>query len=331
MKISFSSNKKNDATVENNVRIPYGAAKRAFPQIRWLIILIFVASPFFIFLGKIVVDWVFVTSPGTVWMEKRTINAIEAGTVEKAFYRRGDIAGADTVIFRVKRRMPENRREQLALLEAEREAASIGAIAGERQLTSESVAYYQQLRDNTKWLLEQGAATRAEMDLAENKLWEVKAAVGFAYAAPAVNPVRVAQVEQSIKSLQKITEEFFEIKAGQGGKVSSILVSEGQSFAAGEPLAVVMNTEQAYIVTYVDPSNFKKINMGTVATVKMLGTGRKIKAVVEQSPGTAGSVPTGISEKIYPITMRGVQLFLKVTEPLQEEEAIDGLPVVVEW
>lgn len=352
MRVTFSSNKKIDATVENNVKLPYAAAKRAFPQIRWLLVLIIVGSPFVMLLGKILLDWIFVTSPGTIWLEKTTINSIEAGTVEKVLYHRGDVANPDTVMFRVKRKIPENRIEQIALLEAERDAANNGIdsappivgvkdISGELQLARQSVAYYEQERNNTKWLMDQGAATRAEMGIAENKLREAKASLTALIsasavpvinnAAPAVNPMRVAQVEQSIKSLKKMTEEFFDIRSGPGGKVNSVFVSEGQSFSAGEPLAVVVNTEQVHITTYVDPKDFKMINIGTVATVKILGTGRKIKAVVEQPPVVADNVPSGISEKFYPVTMRGVQIFLKVLEPLQEEETIEGLPVVVEW
>jgi multidrug resistance efflux pump len=354
MRISFTSNKKNDATIENNVKLPYAASKRVFPKIRWILILIMVSSPFIMLLGKILLDWLFVTSPGMIWLEKKTINSIEAGTVEKVFYHKGDMASPDTVMFRVKRRIPENRMEQIALLEAERDAANMGMksenaspvvrsrdISDEIQLAYQSVAYYEQVRGNTKWLMDQGAATRAEMDVAENRLREAKASLmaltsssaipAINSAAPAVNPVRIAQVEQSIKSFKKMTGEFLDIKSGQGGKVNSILVSDGQSFSAGEPLAVIANTEQVHIITYVDPADFKKINIGTIATVKMLGTGRKIKAVVEQPSVVADNVPSGISEKFYPITMRGVQTFLKVTDPLQEEEMIEGLPVVVEW
>jgi len=354
MKISFSSDKKGDAAIENNVKLPYAASKRAVPQFRWFLILLIVSSPFIILLGKMLLDWLFVTSPGTVWMEKKMVNSIEAGTVEKVLYRRGEAVPPDAILLRVKRKLPEARLEQIALLEAEREAvnkaggnqpSSVVAqgrdVSHEIFIAQQSIAYYEQARDNAKRLLEQGAGTKAELDSAENRLREAKAALASLVSsssapaarneAPIVNPVRTSQVEQSIKSLKKMTEEYFEIKAGQGGKVSSLFVSEGQSFSAGEPLAVIVNTEQVHVVTYVDPNDFKHIKIGTVATVKMHGSGRKVKAVVEQPPVSADNVPNGISEKLYPITMRGVQLYLKVLDPLSEEETIDGLPVVVEW
>lgn len=350
MKVSFSSHRKTNATIENNVKLPYGASKRAFPQIRWIILLTILASPFILLLGKMLFDWLFTTSPGMIWLEKTTINSIEAGTVEKVFYHQGDVVNPGAVMFRVRRKIPENRREQVALLEAERDAASLARasnnvspaagvrdMSAELQLANQSVAYYTQARDRIKWLMEQGAATRAEMDAAENKLLEAKAALAALKsssapgASPLDNSVRIAQVEQSINSLKKITEAFFDIKSDQGGKVNSIFVSDGQSFSAGDPLAVIVNTGQVHIVTYVDPNDFEKIDIGTMATVRILGTDRKIKAVVEQPPVVADNVPKGISEKLYPVTMRGVQVFLKATEPLLEKEMIEGLPVEVRW
>ncbi|MBP2651344.1 MAG: multidrug resistance efflux pump-like protein [Firmicutes bacterium] len=355
MKVSFSSNKRSDSTIENNVKVPYGAAKRVFPKVRWMIILLLIGSPFIILIGKILLDWAFVTSPGTIWLEKRTINSIEAGTVEKVFFQKGDMVGPDTVIFRVKRKIQENRREQIALLEAEREAAinggaSEGKVASaevsgsseQLELVKQSIAYYETMCNDTRRLMEQGAATRAEVDAAENKLRETKASLAAINAAsakalvnnqatPTVNPMRISQIEQSIKALKSMTEEFFDIKTGQGGKVSSILVNDGQSFSAGEPLAIIVNTESAHIMTYVDPKDLKKTDIGTAAIVKLPGSNRKIKAVVEQPPVVADNVPNGISEKIYPTSMRRVQVFLKLLEPLQEEETIDGLPIVVEW
>jgi multidrug resistance efflux pump len=238
----------------------------------------------------------------------------------------------------------------MALLEAERSAAAgklpndnalaaaqMNNVTAEMQLAQQSVDYYQKVCDDTRRLVEQGAATKAEMDAAENKLREAKAslaahAASSANSAPlAQNSARIGQIDQSLNSLQKISEEYFELKSAQGGKVGSVYVADGQSFAAGEPLAVLLNTEQVHIVTYVDPSDYKKITLGTVATVKILGTDRKIKAVAEEPPLLADNVPKGISEKVYPITMRGIQVFLKVMEPLQENEMIDGLPVEVSW
>jgi len=339
MKVSFSSTKKNDAAMENKVKLPYAAARRAFPKIRWLVILVIVGSPFIMLLGKIMLDFLFVTSPGTIYMEKITINSLEAGTVEKTFYHRGDMVGADTVLFRIKRKHPENTMEQIAMLEAERDKANreidkptiSGGHLSEIELAQQNVAYYEKMHSNTKWLMDQGAATKAEMDLTENKLREAKASLVTKNPPPTVNSGRITQVEQNINALKKMTEDFGDIKSGPGGKVHSVFLADNQSFSPGEPLAIVMNTNQVHILTYVDPRDLKKITIGRIATVKILGSDRKITAIVEEPPVAADTVPRGISEKFYPATMRGVQIFLKVMDPLQEEEMIEGLPVVVEW
>ena len=339
MKVSFSSNKKTDAAMENKVKLPYAAAKRAFPKIRWFVILVIVGSPFIMLLGKIMLDFLFVTSPGTIWMEKRTINSLEAGTVEKIFHHRGDIVAADTVLFHIKRKNPENTMDQIAILEAERDKANkeidksgiSGRSFSEIELAQQNVAYYEKMYSNTKWLMDQGAATKAEMDLAENKLREAKASLVTHNPPPAVHSERLTQIEQNINALKKMPQDYWDIKSGSGGKVHSVFLTDNQSFSPGEPLAIVMNTNQVHILTYVDPRDLKKITIGRIATIKILGSDRKITAIVEEPPVAADTVPRGISEKFYPTTMRGVQIFLKVMDPLQEEEMIEGLPVGVEW
>ena len=67
------------------------------------------------------------------------------------------------------------------------------------------------------------------------------------------------QVENSLASLRNLAEISLELKANKGGTVDQILVSTGQSFAAGEPLVTVLNSEKVRIVTYVEPDDFGKV------------------------------------------------------------------------
>lgn len=181
-----------------------------------------------------------------------------------------------------------------------------------------------------------GAATRAEFEQVNAKYNELKAALAGAdvepVAAPVVtNEVRKMQVEDSIKSLTKLLDNNGNIITGIGGQINSILVNEGQTFSTGEPLVILTKTENVYVSVYVEPKDFKKISIGTEAKVKILGTNRTVNAVVVEQPISASTVPTGISNNIYPNAMRGINVFLKITENLTPEEIVDGLPVVVEW
>lgn len=330
MKISFSSKKTSEGGSENNIKVPYGAAKRVAPKLRWILILLLVATPFILFLGKICWDWFFITSPGMVWMEPITVNAVESGTIEKINFKRGDLVKNSDKIFEAKRKLPDSRLETIAMLEAERDAGNKLSNTPNQQLGVlwQNVAYYEQARNKIQSLVSKGAATKAELDLAENSLREARVLLS---TAQMLNPLRAEQVEQSIEKLKGITKETFEISPTKTARISSILVAEGQSFSAGEPLAVIVDPSKIHIVTYVDPHDFEKIEVGKVATIKIIGSGRKIKATVEQTPVLADDVPGGISEKLYPVTMRGIQVFLKPAEELREDESIEGLPVTVNW
>ena len=118
MKISFSNNKNSDATVKNNIKIPYGNAKRIFPQLKWWLVLIVIALPFVYFSGKIISEWLFVRSPGTIYLEKVVVNANEGGTIESIAGKRGDMIAPNSLLLTYKKIIPTGRLEQIALLEA---------------------------------------------------------------------------------------------------------------------------------------------------------------------------------------------------------------------
>lgn len=345
MKISFSNNKNSDATVKNNVKIPYGDARRIFPQLKWWLVLIIIALPFVYFSGKIINEWLFVRSPGTIFLEKVIVNSSEPGTVEHIAGKRGDIIAPNGLVLSFKKVIPTGRIEQIALLEAEKNALSQGsvstAISGGKNYQqiaaiSSSVNYYEKLRNDTAALMEKGAATRAEFEQVNAKYNELKATLAGADVAPitapvVTNEVRKMQVEDSIKGLTKLLDNNGSITTTVGGQINSILVNEGQTFSAGEPLVILTKQENVYVSVYVEPNDFKKISVGTEAKVKILGTNRTVQAVVVEQPISASTVPVGISNNVYPNAMRGINVFLKITENLIPEEIVDGLPVVVEW
>ena len=189
MKISFSNNKNSDATVKNNVKIPYGDARRIFPQLKWWLVLIIIALPFVYFSGKIINEWLFVRSPGTIFLEKVIVNSSEPGTVEPIAGKRGDIIAPNGLVLSFKKVIPTGRIEQIALLEAEKNALSQGsvstAISGGKNYQqiaaiSSSVNYYEKLRNDTAALMEKGAATRAEFEQVNAKYNELKATLAGA-------------------------------------------------------------------------------------------------------------------------------------------------------
>lgn len=346
LKVSFSTTKTTDSTIQNNIKVPYGAGKRKFPQLKWTGILMVVFLPFLYLIGQILWANLFTTSPGMIYLDRQVINSPEDGIIEAINFNRGDTVNTGDVLLKVKRRFPVNRMEQIALLEAEREALanqSSNNISGTNrmqsggenaQLLQENLSYYQTLRDHTAQLLQRGAATQAELNEAEAKVREIKAAlVGTATPQKGENQtdLRLLQVEKSLASLKNLTETSMDVRANKGGMVDQILVSTGQNFAAGEPLVTILNPEKVRIVTYVEPDDFTKVQYGSEITVKILSSKRKIKAVVENVPMQTDLVPKGISENLYPTSMRGIQVVLNATEPLHPDEFIDGLPVTVIW
>lgn len=312
MKVSFKSAKETNNTAENNVNIIYSAGKRNFPKIRWYLLLFVLFIPFISLVGKVIYEVVYISSPGIITTDKKIVNFHETGIVEKVFVKSGDEVVKDTVLLTIKRNNP-TAKQQIAVFEGE--AATDGETSA---VLAQNVAYWEDILAKTKWLYERNSATMADVNHAHNQLLQAKQAAAGSRG-------------RNVNALKKYVDETFEIKAGSDGRIDIVNVAAGQNFAAGEPLAIIAEDNNPYVITYIAPQDYAKVNIGKTVKVKILGSGRICEAIVEKSPVQASAVPNGISDTFYPITMKGVQVWLKFTEPLTKTENIDGLPVKVEW
>ena len=77
LKVSFSTTKAKDSTMENHIKVPYSAGKRNFPQIKWMGILILIFLPFLYLIGQILWANIFTTSPGMIYLDRQVINSPE--------------------------------------------------------------------------------------------------------------------------------------------------------------------------------------------------------------------------------------------------------------
>lgn len=101
MKVDFTGSDR-DPTVKNNVKIPYGEAKRKSHTARWVLVLLVLLSPVIYLGGKIIYEQAVPCSVGAVLIEKIVVNAAYPGVVEEIHYREGDVIQVDDTLLRLK-------------------------------------------------------------------------------------------------------------------------------------------------------------------------------------------------------------------------------------
>lgn len=342
MRVSFSETKNKDPEIRSGVKIPYAPGKRRVSKLLWWLILAFVFAPLVALLWYIFAGWFFSSSPGIISMESFPIRSPEKALIAEMLVSKGSNVVSGAVAARLIRLPSSELLDRIELMKAERDSIKSGLDKTAKnpqkslKLTEQNIAFYRKEADTMRYLMEQGAATRAEVNQAEAQL---RAAMAESDAlvlsstgdtADGTITSRIDYFNKSINYLEKIGGSSFDVVIKREGRVQSIEAFSGQTVDEGDELLWVADPKSARVVVYVEPENFKNIKLDSEVKVVMPGRSRKINAILEEMPTISQSTPGGLANRIS-VSTRSVKVYLTLKEPLIKEELVDGLPVKVEW
>lgn len=345
MKVSFSPSAKKDPQSEGGVKIPYGPSKRNSARILWWFILLIISIPFIILLAHILMGWLFTSSQGAVAMESFSVNAPEAGIVREILVKKGDEVKAGQGIAKISQVPSPELLEKIAMLDAERGSlsyseGSVSYAAPSRssvKLADEAIAYLKREVSTMRRLMSQGAATRAEVNLAEEQLRLAKANRSSLFPVRTADTTRRASqlsrrayLDNASSYLKRLSEASHDVVISRSGRVDAVNAVTGQTVAAGDSLVQFADPSTAKIIVYVDPKDYERVKNDSKVNIVMPGTKRRFSATVDQMPTMTQNIPGGLGESIL-AGMRMVSVYVRPDEPLRKEELINGLPVRVEW
>ena len=342
MRVSFSQNQNNDPEVRSGVKIPYSPGKRKTSKLLWWSILAIVFTPLIVLLLNIFIDWIFVSSPGIISMDSFAITAPENGYVKEVYAKKGSDVDNGFVAMKLVREPSPELTDQIALMKAERDSLNLALntpAASPRNSTGlieQNIEFYRKEAATVRRLMEQGAATRAELNLAESNLRSAMAERESILSAKADDSAernirsRLDYYNRGIEYLEGLTGSSVDVVIKKAGRIQSIEAFPGQSVNAGDDLIWIADPRTAKVIVYVAPENFEKIKLGSEVKVVFPGNLRGVKAIVEEMPTTSQSTPGGLGSRML-VSPRSVRVYLTLKESLPEERIVDGLPVKVEW
>jgi Multidrug resistance efflux pump len=284
----------------------------------------------------------FVISPGNIRLEKINITAPEAVTVETVSFTRGTHLKKGQMLFTIK---INSQPERLTLLKAEREvlaeaySTKTDTTNLKRLLTlaKGEVQYHRKILEDTKELFNKGAATKAELNLAESKLasetvslirlqGELKKLAEE--SIPTQYKVRLKEIDEEIRLLES-KQKPITINSPDDGVITDIYVSPKQVIEKGSMLAILASTESIKMVAYVDPADLHFVSKDSPVTIRFPG-GKIIKAKVKTYPGMvqpmSGTLTTPFSNNQIALRVE-----LEPIEPIPQDFLVDGLPFSVHW
>ena len=327
MQVRFKSRERPPDQLDG-VKILYNKTKGKGHKIAWYLILFAVLSPILLLLTGVVGSWLTLTANGTVALEQYEVRAPRSGRISQLGVIPGEtVAAGKTVVvldsLELDAAAARNAVERQAAAGARRQQQG---VSGELLLRERVLRYQQMRRDAIAALVQQGAATVAELNAAESLVTEAEAGVLQTRAAAQRAGIDTAEIDHDLIERQ---QRSMTLSAPYGGRVLELPAKPGQYVTPGEPLVILARTDNPRVIAYTSPKFGIRLKVGMQATIHF-PDGTRTLATVSEPPRLTQRMPADLVDQfgLRPMT---VVLNLQPADRLGENQKVHGLPVSVRF
>ena len=341
------------------MKIPYAPAKRAIPKWKWRLLVLLLSTPLLFLIWRVASAVFFVTAPGVISLEKVSVNAPLPATVARIEVQLGASVVSGDILLRLDDPALEQRkillsaemeglREGVPAAQTPQAPAPVASVSKDRlRLAQQNTEYQRAYRETVRSLFKQGAATRAELNEAEDRHRQAELTLVSLResASPVPQPVaqgpsyyeleseaqrknRIHQIEAELKLLDTRSIQLT-IRSPENARVLDIFPSEGEILPSGAPLVLLGRPQSVQVVAYLQPRHLGYAQPGKPVTVRF-SDGSSMEGRVSSAPELAVRIPAELSG----VLDEGKQMLLvKVAfdEPLPDALRVEGLPLSVHF
>lgn len=336
MKIRFDSRKEQNPSQEQGLDVLYAPGKRMAFRVRWYLILFLVASPLIWLAGKLIFSLLLIDAPAQLRLPMQEVRARDAGRVEQLNVKTGDQVQPGQSLVRLDN--PEWRARLAQLESVQAQIAPVSQIdsgAAERQLLKARLSQAEQRVQQWERLVQQGAATRAEVltaaterDALRSDLLAFERREQMARQSPQGFDKEVMQQNAELQWL-KTRLDALSVVAPDAGRISDVLVTEGENVGPGTVLMRLELPADPLLWIYLEPSNISYAEVGQPLRVRM-PDGEWLDAHVVQTVESASRTPVDLRGP-FAASQVGLQVAARFDLPLPVRWRIDQLPLSVRF
>lgn len=334
MKIRFDSPKEHHPSQDSGMQVLYAPGKRLAFRLRWYLILFLVLLPALWLAGRYGLDMIRVEAPALVRLPTLEVRAMQPGQVAAVHVQAGD---------HVEPGMPlvdlDNPEWRLRLAMLKGSLAPAAAPATElsvqnRAVLKSLVGRAAQRVNDTRQLVQQGAATRGELTEAQNAL-DSREAELLAFER-SLNGAGAGSEGERYQRQQQMETDWLgrqlaslDVSAPEGGRVAEVITAPGENVGPGTLLMRLERTGPAQLWVYLDPKDVEHSTPGSSLDVR-LPDGSWVTATVINPAESANPLPTDL-RKPFSSPTRGLMVPARFDQPLKDEWRVDSLPVRVRF
>lgn len=336
MKIRFDSYKERNPTQENGIHVLYAPGKRMAFRLRWYLILFLVASPLIWLVGNFVYGLVLIDAPAQLHLPIQEVRARDAGRVDKIFVTVGEQVHSQQPLLDLDNPEWRARLLQLAALPTQSlRADDASLVLKERQVLSARVGRAEQRVAQLQSLLQQGAATRGEVQAAQAERDGYRADLLAFERREQIARQSPDRVDREL--IQQNTEQQWlktrlqalSISTPETGRVAEVLVNPGENVGPGTLLMRLELQAEPLLWVYLEPRNISYAGIGRPLKVRM-PDGEWRDAHVVQAVDSASRTPV-VLRGPFAASEIGLQVAARFDQPLPARWRIDQLPLSVRF
>lgn len=346
MKVTFNPPKKQDATSDEGIRVLYAPAKRAAFRIRWYLILLLAFSPVIILLWYLGREWWLTQAPAIITTEPQLVVANGDGFIRSIYMSPGQSVSQGDTLMRFEsptlKANIEGRKARLKALELNKEGAEEAILNNLNEQiniadrgTREQEEIYKEYAGYRKEKLVSSAEyastllswTQSRISLqkarSEKTLQELQILEDHL-----TGPLASARhlLAQELTEMEAISRQQ-QPQSPATGRVSDVLVQEGDWVFSGAPLALISKHEDPFVIAYVLPKYLSSMETSHKAIVR-LPSGERLAARVARPVELADKLPAQLAAP-FEGEKATLKVALSLDEKLPSGLLVEGLPVTV--
>ncbi len=335
MKIRFASEKEQQPTREQGLKVLYAPGKRLAFRVRWYLILLAVVSPLLFLCGRWLLTLLLIEAPAQIVLPVIEIRAQSQGQVKRVAVQVGELVEAGQVVIELDN--PEWR-ERLRLLGsapvvvADKPRASL-AEDGERSVISAQLERAEDRLRQITSLFEQGAATRGELQAAfEARDARLREKFQLELRRVAASPVATDNFERQ-RELERGWLDSrlagLDVQATHIGRIQQIHVSEGEGVGPGTLMLSVATEQPAQIWVYLDAKHASQASVGKPLTL-IFPDGAKRPAHVIRAVSEAAIAPADLRLP-FSAAQRSLRVLVEAQGGIPDAWRIDQLGLIARF
>lgn len=302
MKIRFDKPEQKQPDFDRGLKVSYGSSKRALASWRWYLILLIICSPLIFFLIKFGSYLWIVRGTGYVEVPQIEIRSNENGYVKKLWVKSMQDVKPGVLLFTIEQ--PElDKKEKILSSELDYlinnpAQKGINDSDSAKQVSIDFAynqkEYMKKRLDNFIQLFNQGAATDAEVKTAR-----LQYQAALEHINSFMMPIQDIESTEKNSRIRQLILEKNQLKlqfdamltySPVNGKISDVLVTEGEYISRGDLVITIMKNERAIVNAYLATEHINYAEVGQLARI-VFANGEKVPARIVTVPNLTKPIP----------------------------------------